>query len=471
MITATVAEVAAAVGGSLADGADPGAVVLGVTSDSRTVQPGSLFVALSGTRVDGHEFAGDAVASGAVAVLAVRPVGTPTIVVDDVLIALGKLARFHLGRLPDTTVVAITGSVGKTTTKDLLADLLQRLGPTVAPPGSFNNELGLPLTVLSATRETRFLVLEMGARAESHISYLCEIAPPTIGVELMVGSAHVGEFGGRDSIARAKAELVRALPDSGVAVLNADDDQVMAMAALSKARVVTFGTAKSAVVRAVDIVVDERDRPTFRLVTPDGAVTVPLGLSGTHLVVNALAAAAVAWSVGMAPEHIAAALATAQPRSRWRMEVTDRSDGITVINDAYNASPESMRAALKSLKQIASGRRAWAVLGEMRELGNDSAAEHDAIGRLAVRLDVQRLVVVGEEARPIHLGASLEGSWGDESMVVPDATAAIQLLEKELLPGDVVLVKASRAVGLERVAHALLHPAESARRVAAGDDR
>lgn len=457
MTATSLRDVAAATGGTLVDVANPTAEVTGaVVADSREVTPGSLFVALEGSRVDGHAFARQAHDAGAVASLAARPVGVPAVVVDDVLLALGRLARAHLDRLPHTTVVGITGSAGKTTTKDLLADLLPELGPTIAPPGSFNNELGLPLTVLRADEETRFLVLEMGARGEEHIDYLCTVAPPRVGVELIVGTAHVGEFGGRDSIARAKAELVRALPADGVAVLNADDPAVAAMAALANGRVLRFGEGFDADVRAADAFVDDGGRVHFRLVTPDGSHDVALRLVGGHHVTNALAAAATAWVLGLPTEAIAATLSAAVPRSRWRMEVTERPDGVTVVNDAYNASPESVRAALRTLKVLGEGRRTWAVLGEMRELGDAAVAEHDAIGRLAVRLDVSHLVVVGQAARPMHLAAQMEGSFGDESTFVADADEAVTLLREQVQPGDVVLVKASRAAGLERVAAALL---------------
>jgi UDP-N-acetylmuramoyl-tripeptide--D-alanyl-D-alanine ligase len=456
VIATSLREVAAAVGGTLVDVVDPDALVTSCVSDSRETAPGALFVALPGTRVDGHEFAAAAYAAGAAAALSARPVGVPAVVVDDVLHALGRLARDQLDRLPQATVVGITGSAGKTTTKDLLAELLVTRGPTIAPPGSLNNELGLPLTVLRADADTRFLVLEMGARGEHHIAYLCDVAPPRIGVELMVGSAHVGEFGDRDAIARAKAELVQALPVDGVAVLNADDPVVSAMAAKSAARVLRFGQTADADVRAEQVTLGTDARASFRLVTPDDGADVELGLVGAHHVTNALAAAATAWVSGVDTGTIAQVLTGARPTSRWRMEVTTRSDGVVVINDAYNASPESMRAALQTLKVLGTGRRTWAVLGEMRELGDAAVAEHDAIGRLVVRLDVDRLVVVGEAAKPMHLAAQMEGSWGRESQFVPDVNAAVDLLAGELRSDDVVLVKASRAAGLERVAAAVL---------------
>jgi UDP-N-acetylmuramoyl-tripeptide--D-alanyl-D-alanine ligase len=354
------------------------------------------------------------------------------------------------------TVIAITGSVGKTTAKDMTADVLAGSGPTVSPPGSFNNELGLPLTVLEADESTRFLVLEMGARGKGHIAHLCGVAPPSIGVELGVGTAHIGEFGSQEAIADSKAELVESLPADGTAILNADDGQVTAMAARTAAPVLWFGLSAPAQVAAATISPDARDRAAFDLVTPHGSAPVQLRYVGAHAVPNALAAAAVGVAVGLQASEIAESLSAAQPRSRWRMEVVERSDGLIVINDAYNASPESVRAALKSLKQIAKGRRCWAVLGEMRELGDLSVAEHDAIGRLVVRLDVQRLVVVGEAARPMHQAAGLEGSWGQESMFVPDAESAISLLREQVRADDVILVKASRAAGLDAIATALL---------------
>ena len=456
MLGMPVAEVARAVGGTLVGVSDDQLIASQVVSDSRQVTAGSLFVALEGTQVDGHAFASQALSAGAVAVLSDRPAEGATIVVDDVLAALGKLARHHLDSLPDITVIGITGSVGKTTTKDLLAQILEPLAPTVAPPGSFNNELGLPMTVLSADTETKYLVLEMGARQEGHVRYLCDIAPPDIGVVLAVGSAHLGEFGSVDSIARAKAELVSSLKASGTAVLNADDARVLAMAEQTEAHILSFGISPSADVRALEVTSDDRDRASFSLATSGAQEHVSLQIFGSHAVPNALAAAAVAASLGIDLKTTAAHLSTALMRSRWRMEITQRPDGVVIINDAYNASPESMKAALRSLKQIGAGRRTWAVLGEMRELGDHSAAEHDALGRLAVRLDVQKLVVVGPGARPIHLGAHLEGSWAEESRYVLSAQEAIEIVTQEVQPGDVVLVKASRAAGLELVAAALL---------------
>ncbi|MEU1157197.1 UDP-N-acetylmuramoyl-tripeptide--D-alanyl-D-alanine ligase, partial [Streptomyces sp. NPDC005918] len=382
--------------------------------------------------------------------------GVPAIVVDDVQAAIGALAR-HVVRRLGATLVALTGSVGKTSSKDLLAQVLRRKAPTVFTPGSLNNEIGLPLTALSATDETRFLVLEMGARGIGHIRYLTELTPPKIGLVLNVGTAHIGEFGGREQIAIAKGELVESLPADGAAVLNADDPLVRAMASRTKARVLLFGEADDADVRAENVRLTENGQPAFTLHTPSGCSDVTLRLYGEHHVSNALAAAAVAHELGMSVDEIALALSEAGTLSRWRMEVTERPDGVTVVNDAYNANPESMRAALRALAAMGKGRRTWAVLGQMAELGDEGLAEHDAVGRLAVRLNVSKLVAVGgREASWLQLGAYNEGSWGEESVHVSDAQAAIDLLRSELRPGDVVLVKASRSVGLEKVATALL---------------
>ncbi|MFF2516292.1 UDP-N-acetylmuramoyl-tripeptide--D-alanyl-D-alanine ligase [Streptomyces sp. NPDC058086] len=465
MIALSLAEIAAVVGGQTYDIPDPAVQVTGpVVRDSREVEPGSLFVAFVGERVDGHDFAEAVVAAGAVAVLASRPVGVPAIVVADVQAALGALARHVVERL-GATLVALTGSAGKTSTKDLIAQVLRSKAPTVFTPGSLNNEIGLPLTALSATEETRFLVLEMGARGIGHISYLTDLTPPRIGLVLNVGTAHIGEFGGREQIAQAKGELVESLPSAeagGVAVLNADDPLVRAMASRTKARVILFGESGEADVRAENVRLTGAGQPAFRLHTPSGCSDVTMRLYGEHHVSNALAAAAVAHELGMSADEIALALSEAGSLSRWRMEVTERPDGVTVVNDAYNANPESMRAALRALAAMgkatqAEGGRTWAVLGQMAELGDEALAEHDAVGRLAVRLNVSKLVAVGgREASWLQLGAYNEGSWGEESVHVSDAQAAVDLLRSELRPGDVVLVKASRSVGLERVAQALL---------------
>ena len=464
MIALTAAEVAAMTGGRLvrSDGigatgaADEPTVTGTVVIDSRQAAGGSLFVAVRGEGADGHDYGAAAAAGGAVLALGERTVaGLPTVVVSDAVAALSRLAAGVRDRLVEVRVVGLTGSAGKTGSKDLIAALLEQLGPTVAPPGNFNNELGLPLTLLRADASTRFLVLEMGARGLGQIRALADVAQPDVGVVLNVGSAHLGEFGSREAIATAKGELVEALPPSGIAVLNADDPLVAAMRNRTSARVVTFGQSQGADVRAAQVET-VAGRSDFVLTSAAGSAAVQLGLLGEHQVSNALAAAAVALELGLPLDVVATTLSAARPRSRWRMEVRERPDGVTVINDAYNASPESMRAALKTLVEVGRGRRTWAVLGEMRELGADTVAEHDAIGRLVVRLDVNRLVVVGSGARTMFLGAGLEGSWGNEAMFVDDVAGAVTVLQHELVPGDVVLVKASRAAGLECVAEAIL---------------
>jgi UDP-N-acetylmuramoyl-tripeptide--D-alanyl-D-alanine ligase len=495
VIPLTLAEVAAATGGRLAAGADGSAAVTGsVVVDSRAAGPGDLFVALPGERVDGHDFAAAAVRAGAVGVLGGRETGAPGIVVDDPQRALAELARVVVERLVGMVVVAVTGSSGKTSTKDLLRALLARLGPTIAPEGSFNNEIGGPLTALRAGAGTRYLVAEMGARMPGNIAYLCAVTPPDVAVVLNVGTAHLGVFGSRDVIARTKAELVEALRPGGVAVLNADDALVLAMAARTSGRVVWVGRGAGVDVRAVDVRLDDAARARFRLVTHDGSADVALALHGAHHVGNALAAAAVALELGLPLAEVAEVLGAAGAASRWRMEVTERADGLTVVNDAYNANPDSVRAALEALVAIGSGgaeldpltgaqvdagagaaparqRRTWAVLGEMLELGPDSVGEHESIGRLAGRLGISRLVAVGEGARPYHQGASHQRSQGPasggdrsrpatpagtQSCWLPDAESALALLAAEVVPGDVVLVKASRSIGLDRLVERLL---------------
>jgi UDP-N-acetylmuramoyl-tripeptide--D-alanyl-D-alanine ligase len=352
-------------------------------------------------------------------------------------------------------VIGVTGSSGKTSTKDMMAALVSPLGDTVAPPGSFNNELGHPWTALRADEATRHLVLELSARGPAQIAALCRVAPPSIGVVLNVGSAHLGEFGSREAVAAAKGELVEALPASGVAVLNADDTVVAAMDRRTAARVVRFGRSPAAQVRATDVTLDARGCPSFHLVSPAGRAPVRLGVPGEHQVSNALAAATVALELGATPQGVATVLGSYRPRSRWRMEVTDRPDGVRVVNDAYNANPESMRAALTALASMANGGRAFAVLGEMAELGGNSRAWHEEVGAFAAQTGVSGLVVVGEQATPMLAGARSVPGWRGELLHVPDGPAAVAALAGRIRPGDTVLVKASRAVALWEVAFAL----------------
>ncbi len=468
MIPLTLARVAEITGGQLHG--EPGAVVTGeVVIDSRRAGPGGLFAAVPGERADGHDFAPAAVAAGAVAALATRPVPVPSVLVADVPAALAALARFVVDSLPAVTIAGITGSSGKTTTKDLAAQLIERLGPTIAPAGSFNNEFGHPLTVLRADSSTRYLVLELSARGPGHIAYLCGIAPPRYGAVLNVGHAHAGEFGGLDQVARAKGELVEALPADGVAILNADDPRVLAMAARTAARVVTFGVAPDEprsphtlqpTIQAADVRLDDLGRPAFILLTPEGRATVTLRLHGAHIVPDALAAAALARELGLGPADIAAGLSAATARSRWRMEVHRRGDGVTIINDAYNANPESVRAAVAALCHLAGDGRAFAVLGHMAELGAISRASHEDVGEFAARAGLAGLIAVGEEAAPILAGARRVRSWTGEALAVPDAAAALEAVANQLKPGDVVLVKASRAAHLEGMAITLREEAD-----------
>jgi UDP-N-acetylmuramoyl-tripeptide--D-alanyl-D-alanine ligase len=456
VIPLSVGQIAGITGAKADRVADPAALVTGpVIADSRQAVPGSLFAALPGERADGHDFAPAAVAAGAVVVLATRPAGVPALIVDDVPAALASLARAVLDRNGDLVVVGITGSSGKTTTKDLAAQLIETLGPTVSPRNSYNNEIGLPLTVLRVTGQTRYLIAEFSARAPGDIARLCAVAPPRLGAVLCVGHAHAGEFGSIEDVARAKAELPEALPPDGVALLNADDPRVLAMAGRTAARVVTFGRAAAAAVRADGVTVDEAGRPAFTLVTEEASAPVRLRLHGAHNVSNALAAAAVARELGISVAAIAAGLSAAVARSRWRMEFTERPDGVTVINDAYNANPEAMRAALGTLAVLARSRRAFAVLGYMTELGGQAREFHEQAGLLAAEAGLAGLIVVGDDAAPILSGARAHHSWHGELLAVPDAAAAVQAMQQRLRRGDVVLVKGSRAVRMERVALAL----------------
>jgi UDP-N-acetylmuramoyl-tripeptide--D-alanyl-D-alanine ligase len=457
MIEMTLAEIAAAVGGRV-DG-DPAVRVTGAAFvDSRAAVPGGLFVAVPGDRVDGHDFAVPAHAGGAAAVLATRGTGVPGVLVDDPVAALGRLARHVLDTLRPT-VLALTGSQGKTGTKDYLAAVLAAAGPTIATAGNNNNELGVPLTVLRATAGTRFVVVEMGARGLGHIGYLCEVAPPAVAAVLNVGTAHLGEFGSRAAIAQAKGEIVEALPADGVAVLNADDDLTAAMAARTPARVITFGTGGEVSWRGLEL--DDLGRPSFELGAGDAWHPVVLAQPGAHQVANAAAAAAMALAVGLSLREVAAALTASRAASPMRMELHERSDGLVVVNDAYNANPASMAAAVEALVAIGTRRRGRtvAVLGVMLELGAGAAEAHREVGRLAAEAGVDVLVTVGEDARPIA-----EGFTSVRPDAVPVVTAgrdeALARVRENVAAGDVVLVKASRGAALEKIADGLLEEGE-----------
>ena len=458
----TLGEIAGVVGGEVVDG-EPGLAVTGPAFlDSRTPEPGGLFVAFDGEHVDGHDFAVGAVRSGAAAVLGSRATGVPTVVVPDAQAALQELARQVLRRLweadPGPKVVAITGSQGKTTAKDMLARVLADAGPTIATAGSFNNELGLPLTVLRATTGTRYLILEMGARGVGHLAELCEIAPPDISLVLNVGKAHIGEFGSQDNIALAKGELVEALSSDGVAVLNTDDPLVAAMAGRTRARVQGFGHSPIAEVRLDGVQVDDLGRASFDL-SYDGATEhVALNLVGEHQAMNAAATTATALAAGLPLDSVAVSLRSIDHLSKWRMEVHERADGVVVVNDAYNANPDSMLAALETLGRMGErgGRRTIAVLGEMRELGASAEEEHRALGALAHRLGIDQVVVVGPGARAIHEALVEERGEDGTTRHVETVEQAGEWLRENVAGPDVVLVKASRAGRLERVADMLL---------------
>ncbi|MBZ5736811.1 UDP-N-acetylmuramoyl-tripeptide--D-alanyl-D-alanine ligase [Nocardioides mangrovi] len=453
----TLQEIADAVGGTVHG--DPEVVVdAPAYVDNRRPVDGGLFVAIAGERVDGHDYA-----AGAHAVLGTRPTDAPTVVVADSVVALGRLARHVLDRI-DATVLAMTGSQGKTGTKDYLAHVLGTDGETVATAGNNNNEIGVPLTVLRATSRTRYLVVEMGARGIGHISYLCEIAPPRVAAVLNVGTAHVGEFGSREAIARAKGEIVEALPADGTAVLNAGDDLVAPMADRTGARVLTFG-GPDADVRAVDVEVDDRVRPSFGLGYDGAFFPVHLLQSGLHQVENAGAAAAMALAVGLPLEQVADALGEVDVSSPMRMEVHERADGLVVVNDAYNANPASTTRAVETLWAMGQrqGRRTVAVLGEMRELGDTAHVGHAEVGQAAGALGVDVVVVVGEAALGIVDGLrAVNPKWTGEAIVTAGRDEARAWVRKNVAADDIVLVKASNGVGLWVVADDLLEEGDTA---------
>lgn len=466
MIALTLAEVAAAVGGELRlEGTDasPETIVDGaVTTDSREVAPGGVFVAKRGEFDDGHRFAGTAAEAGAALLIVERPLelAVPQIVVADSVDALGLLATEVVARvraLGRLRIVGVTGSNGKTTTKNLLRTVLERVGETVAARKSFNNEVGAPITMLELTESTEFLVAEMGASGVGEIARLIRMARPDVGVVLKVGLAHAGEFGGIERTVLAKSEMVTELLDTDVAVLNADDPRVVPMAELTAAKVVWFGLGDSAEVRASDIRVHARGTE-FTVSVPgepgetDTVAAVSFGVLGEHHIMNALAAIAAARALGVPLTEIVAALETVALAEHGRMEVLGGRDGITVINDAYNASPDSMAAALKTLAQVKTpGTRTIAVLGEMSELGEFSGEEHDLIGLLAVRLGISQLVIVGQGARRLHISAINEGSWDGESAFVESQDEAFELVKSIARAGDTVLVKSSNAAGLRHL--------------------
>ena len=454
MIALSLADLARIVSGEVQGPAPADQSVTGpVVVDSRLVTPGAVFIAMRGDSTDGHEFARAAVDAGAAIVIAehVLDLQVPVIVVVDTLGALTDLARENVARVRargTLRVVAVTGSNGKTTTKNMLRAILETRGPVVAPRGSFNNQVGAPLSMLDVNDDTRLLVVEMGASAAGDIARLVSIVVPDVAIVLKVGLAHAGGFGSIEETQKAKAELVTDLPAIAVAILNTDDFRVGAMAAMTNARVVTFGLSENADVRALDVATSTAGT-TFTLVIDGDHHEVKLRLLGEHNVMNALASLAATREFGVEVESAITALEAMPRAERWRMELLHAPGDVTVINDAYNASPDSMSAALKTLAEITRGtHRAVAVLGEMAELGSVADEEHDRVGRLVVRLNIDKLIVVGHSARHIHNAAGLEGSWDGESVLVDSPEEAYDLLRDELRAGDVVLVKSSNSAGL-----------------------
>ncbi len=460
----TAAEIADATGGEIVAGA-PDAVATAFAIDSRVLLPGSCFVALVAAR-DGHAFVGDAFARGATVALVSRPVEMgpgreprALVQVTEPLAALGMLGVSARDRLVDATVVGVTGSAGKTATKDLLAAALRPGRRVTASPVSFNNEAGVPLTLLAAEPDTEVVVVEMGARFAGNIRDLCLIVRPDVGIVTNIGLAHAGLLGGASGIAAVKGELLEALPPGGLAVLDAADEHTPALASRTQARVVRVAVGAPSApdggdadlwVRALTL--DDELRPSFDLVTPSGAAPVRLAVRGEHQVRNAAMAAAVAVELGVPLPEAAAGLARAEA-APGRMELATTPGGVTVLDDSYNASPTSTAAALRALAALAARGHRLAVLGEMLELGSESDASHVEVGRLATELGVD-LIVIGDAAGPIAEGARAAGNA--RVIEVPDVDAAIAAVAARASAGDAVLVKASRAIGLDRVAAALL---------------
>jgi len=446
----TASQIADVVGGTLSG---PDNAVDSVTQDSREIsaESHSLFVPLIAER-DGHDFIPAAIQAGAVAVLTSRTglaadAAVAVIEVADTADALAALGRAARRRLGDAAVIGITGSVGKTTTKDFLASVLATTLRTHANTRSFNNEIGVPLTLIAAPDDTDAVVIEMGSRGPGHIAELCRIAQPSIGVVTIVGAAHTSEFGDVNAVARAKAELVEALPPDGLAVLNADMELVAAMADRTDAQVVTFGlgtyigNTHPPMVRADNIELDDSLVPTFTLVAPHGSIRVRLGARGLHLVGNALAAAAVGLHLGLGLEQIAAGLANPN-LSPMRMNLVKLAGELTVVDDSYNANPISTDAAIRSLAAIPAERRV-AVLGVMAELGAESDREHARMGTLASELGIDLIAV----AAPAY--------GGHDTADIDEAMASLEERTAGLAPGTVILVKGSRVAGLERLVDGL----------------
>lgn len=448
MIAMKASEIASVVQGTLHG--DDVTVTDSAVIHSSEATPGSIFLAIKGERVDGHDFVADALNHGAVLSLTTQHVEGTHIIVSDVVKALGKLAQHVRSNLLNLAVIGITGSQGKTTTKELLAAVLSSVAPTVAPRGNFNNEIGAPLSLLQCTPATKYCIVEMGARHRGDIAYLCSIAQPTVGVVLKVGSAHIGEFGSVDAIAECKSELISSLSSEAVGILGTYDQYTPKMSRLHKGKNIFFGEGVECDIRATDIEVRE-GRAHFDLVTPEGRTTVGLRVVGLHQVANALAVAAVATVLGLSLDQIASGLSTVESKAPWRMEIHELPS-LVLVNDAYNASPEAMAAALQTLVHFAQerGGESWAFLGKMHELGESSDNDHADIGTLASELGIDHLVCV----RAPEYGRKIAAGAQTTLHLCADKTEALEVAS-QINPGDVVLVKASRSEKLEEVAESI----------------
>ena len=448
MIAMKASEIASVVQGTL-HGEDVTVSEAAVINSSEAT-PGSLFLAIKGERVDGHDFVADARTHGAALTLSTKSVEGPHIVVTDVVVALGKLAQHVRSNLLNLTVIGITGSQGKTTTKELMASILSAAAPTVAPHGNFNNEIGAPLSLLHCTEATKYCIVEMGARHKGDIAHLCTIAQPNIGVVLKVGTAHLGEFGSIEAIAETKSELISSLSAEATGILGTYDAFTPKMAALHKGKNLTFGEGAECDIRATDIEIRE-GRAHFDLVTPEGRSAVGLRIVGLHQVANALAVASVATVLGFSLDQIASGLSTAESQAKWRMEINELPS-LVLINDAYNASPEAMAAALQTLVHFAQerGGESWAFLGKMNELGESSDADHAGVGTLASELGIDHLVCVGAP----QYGAKITAGSATTVHLCADKAEAL-VVAAHINPGDVALVKASRSEKLEELADSI----------------
>ena len=435
-----------------------------IVIDSRKVSKGDLFVAINGAKVNGHDFCDVAIKQGAVAVVAAKEIsGIPTLLVSNgnftsqdvdqpTVIALGKLANYLLTKLPNLWKVAVTGSSGKTTTKDLLADLGRLIGPTVAPKGSFNNEIGLPQTVLECDENTRVLILEMGARRVGNIKHLCEIAKPDTSILLNIGTAHAEIFTSVEKILETKSEIIQCLSTADVAILNHED--VTFPRQKTNAQIVSFGLSGSDV-SAKNVILNEKAQAQYDLEYLGKTSQVKLKIVGSHQVSNSLAAAAAFLKKGIDIDLVAKTLSNSVAQSKWRMQIEVNKKNVTVINDAYNANPESMKSAIRTLKQIGAGKNTYAILGEMLELGELSISQHQEVAKLVQKLEIQNTIVIGSGAKSIYDFLSQNGYQG-KLHYVENVEGAIAKAKEMMQPSDVVLVKASRSIGLERVANAIV---------------